>query len=401
VKTVRHENFRSGLALLAVLFIVMAVTLISLGFLARADRELACAANVPVRMQMDYLAQSGLEHGKAFIINPQDVDTASAGYWEGDTGLFVAAGDEYYDIEITRDDSDATNHSNYTIISNAYQLDGADKISNSAFEGHLRLDPCIALWTGSSYASSAQTIINGDIFSNGDINGDADINGDVFATGTILATNILGDSNSSVALADQPVTHPGIIISDLTSTYMFEGTSHTVETLTSPLNNFSDSPNPSTNPAGIFYYIGDLIISDDVTINGTLIVNGNLTINGAGNTITAEKNFPAIVVSGTTTFQDDGQLTVNGLVQINSGLDIYSSGEFKVIGGVFITNGAISIFNGSATLVFTAAAETSALLYEKADESYNRWTLAGGGFYKKIMRLEVAGGEWVPPEGGF
>ena len=36
----------------------------------------------------------------------------------------------------------------------------------------------------------------------------------------------------------------------------------------------------------------------NVSINGTLVVNGNLTISGAGNTITAVKNYPALVVNG-------------------------------------------------------------------------------------------------------
>jgi hypothetical protein len=149
------------------------------------------------------------------------------------------------------------------------------------------------------------------------------------------------------------------------------------------------------NPAGIYYWSGDLEIRDNVTINGTLIVNGNLTINGTGNTITAEKNFPAMVVGMNTIFQDDGQLTVEGLVQINNRLHIESSCSgafFDVTGGVFIIQNAIDIDGGGATgiiLRFAAAPELAALSYQKADTTYNRWTSAGGAFFKKISRLEV------------
>ncbi|MBA7693960.1 hypothetical protein ES703_102560 [subsurface metagenome] len=66
---------KRGAALLVVLFIVMAITILSLGFLSRSDVELACGGNMILRTQMDYLAESGLEHAKGLILNPQDVDS--------------------------------------------------------------------------------------------------------------------------------------------------------------------------------------------------------------------------------------------------------------------------------------------------------------------------------------
>jgi len=73
------KNSRPGAAMLVVLFVIMAATLISLGFIAKSDMELACGRNVSLRMQMDYLAQSGLTHAKALITNPQGADTAAFG----------------------------------------------------------------------------------------------------------------------------------------------------------------------------------------------------------------------------------------------------------------------------------------------------------------------------------
>jgi hypothetical protein len=403
----KTKNARPGLALLAVLFIVMAIMLISLGFLARSDRELACATNVPIRMRMDYLAQSGLNQAKALIINPQDVDTSAVGYWEGQTGLNSGLGlgnaNDYFDIEVTQDTSNANNHCDYTITSNAYRLDGADKISNSIFEGNLRLDPCIALWTGGSLASLSQTTVHGDIFCGGSLSGNADINGDAFVAGAISATDILGDSNAAVAVEDRPISAPSIDMSDLNSTYIFEGASYSAVTLTSPLSPGTYNPNEFSNPAGIFYCAGSLELQGNVTINGTLIVSGNLTIDGTGNEITAEKNYPAMVV-GKTTFQNNGQLIVDGLVQISDRLHIESScsgAYFDVTGGVFIVQNAIDIDGGAGTSIilrFTAAPELVALSYEKADTTFNRWTSAGGGFFKKISRQGVIE---VIIEGGF
>jgi hypothetical protein len=401
----KSKNARSGMALLAVLFIVMAITLISLGFLSRSDRELACAANVSIRMQMDNLAQSGLNHAKALIINPQDVDTSAVDYWQGQTGLDDSLGlggdNDYFDIEVDRVISDPdNNHCNYTIVSHAYRLNGTKKISNSVLEGSLRLDPCIALWTGGSYTGLPQTTVHGDVICGDyiDIYNNSYIYGDAFAVDEIwvedILLGILGDKNEFEPLADMPITAPSIVMSDLYSTYWFEGSSYSAEELTSPLNDYTYGPTMG-NPAGIYYCAGDLEINDGVIINGTLLVEDDLTINGRSNTITAEKNFPAMVVGMKTIFQDDGQLTVNGLVQINDRLHIESSCsddvDFDVTGGVFIIQNAITIDGGASTdltLTFTAAPELAALLYQKADTTYNRWTPAGGGFFKKISRLE-------------
>lgn len=104
---------RRGAALLVVLFIVMAITVASLGFLSRSDVELACGRNMVLRTQMDYLAESGLEHARGLILNPQDVDSE---YWTGaEAQQLVAGSTEYYDLEVVRDDSDPMDRCNYTI----------------------------------------------------------------------------------------------------------------------------------------------------------------------------------------------------------------------------------------------------------------------------------------------
>jgi hypothetical protein len=58
---------RSGMALLTVLFIVFAITVISMGILCRSDMALACGQNLCLRNQSDYLAWAGLEHARAVI----------------------------------------------------------------------------------------------------------------------------------------------------------------------------------------------------------------------------------------------------------------------------------------------------------------------------------------------
>ena len=60
MRTRRHTSGRRGVALLVVLFIVMAITITALGFVTQSDVELACGQNMVLHKQMDYLAESGL-----------------------------------------------------------------------------------------------------------------------------------------------------------------------------------------------------------------------------------------------------------------------------------------------------------------------------------------------------
>ena len=62
----------AGIALLMVLAIIMAVTIISLGFVARTDTELTCGQNMALRVQMDQTAASALEHARGLMWQPPD-----------------------------------------------------------------------------------------------------------------------------------------------------------------------------------------------------------------------------------------------------------------------------------------------------------------------------------------
>ncbi len=152
MKKYKCKNSRSGSALLVILFVVMAATFLSFGFILPSDRELVCSNNLPIRMQMDYLADSALTHAKTLILNPQDVDTSAAGYWQGDSGLQIVSNNDYYDVAIVRAaaDPNSTNRCTYDITCQAYRKDGATNIAQSNLAAQLRIDPYIALWIRSS-----------------------------------------------------------------------------------------------------------------------------------------------------------------------------------------------------------------------------------------------------------
>ncbi len=380
---------RQGAALLVVLFIVMVITIVSLGFLSRSDVELACGQNMILRTQMDYLAESGLEHARGLILNPQDVVSE---YFTGAAGQQLVAGsDDYYDLEVVRDDSEPTNRCNYIIDCNSYRLRNGEKIGRSNIRGELRLDPCIAYWAGSSTTISQQITINGDVYCNGNLTNNGSIGGDVFASGTITGANIEGQKNELVAQA--PVDWPGLVSSDFGPTYYIGSTSYLAEIVDAnvhPMGSF----NPSAgNPAGIRYCNGDLELNSQLDIKGMLVVNGTLKVKECGEggqIISAVKNFPALLVSGEVVIENGGTLVIEGLAQIGQRIAIDAgavNAHIDVIGGLFIANGGIDGITSSFVSVdVTAAPAIASIQTWPAAGIARRWGPTAGTFFRSIER---------------
>jgi len=378
----KYKKSRQGAALLVVLFIVMVITIVSLGFLSRSDVELACGQNMILRTQMDYLAESGLEHARGLILNPQDV---SSQYWTGAAGQQLAAGsDDYYDLEVVRDDSVPTNRCNYIINCNSYRLNGVEQIGRSTLTAKLRLDPCIAYWAGSGTTVSPQITINGDVYCSGSLTNNGIIDGDVFASGTITGANIVGQRNELVT--QTPVDWPGLMSGHFGPTYYIGSTSYSAEEIVDanhPMGNFIPSV---WNPAGIRYHSGDLEISNGVHIQGMLVVTGDLRITGANNDITAVKNFPALLVGEQVLMKDGSSLVINGLAQIGQAISIdagAASASIQVTGGLFINGGGIT--SPLITVNVKAAPAIASIETWPAGVS-KRWGPAAGAFFRNIER---------------
>jgi len=383
----RNKINRPGAALLVVLFVVMAVTVLSLGFLSRSDVELACGKNMILRTQMDYMAESGLEHARGLILNPQDVNSE---YWTGAVGQqLVEDSDDYYDITVVRDDSDPANRCNYIIDCNSYRLKAGEKVGRSSLEAELRFDPCIAYWAGADTTILQRITINGDVYCDGALSNNGYISGDVFASGTISGANIDGHINQTVVGA--PVSWPGLDINDFSSNYYIDSASYSVEVVAGP--NISSVGPSGNNPAGI-HYCNDpnnlVSLNGNVIINGTLVVNGDLTISGTNNVISAMKNFPALLVSGKVVMENGGTLEVRGLAQVSEGIAIGGGSQnvgIDVIGGLFIANGNIDGLSSSLNSInITAAPAIASIQTWPVAGTARRWCPAAGAFFRSIRR---------------
>ena len=321
----RNKINRRGAALLVVLFVVMVATILSLGFLSRSDVELACGGNMILRTQMDYLAESGLEHTRGLILNPQDVGSE---YWAGDVRQQLVAGtDDYYDVNVVK-----LGECNYQITCDAYREKNGERIGRSSLEAELRLDPCIAYWAGTSTTILQRITVNGDVYCNGTLTYISIINGDVFANSLIgNPDDIVGQQE---VIGDLSLQWPPVTVADFTSHY-------SVQAIGASLSDDTFGP---YNPVRVCYRgSGNVELNSDVQIYGMLAVEGNLTIRGDGNVITAAKNLPALLVTGDLKVENGGGLDIDGLaivegeVQINAG-----SANLNINGGLFLfTNDGI------------------------------------------------------------
>lgn len=358
MKTRTNTSCRSGIALLIVLFIVMAITITALGFVARSDVEMLCGQNMVMRRQMDCLAESGLEHARGLLLNPQDV-AAPDNYWKGGPEFRLQSGSRgYYDVTVGKS-TDTNDHCTYTIDCNSYYTDGLETARWTRLQAQLRLDPCIAYWVNSSTAVSGKMNVTGDVYCNGDLTNSGTIDGDVFAThlsGTI--------SGQWKAVSEAGVAWPNLTINDLGPSYKSLD---------------PNSPLSSVTYNEVCYSAGDLKMAGNVTINGTLVVGGKLTVSGSGNVITAPKNLPALIVTGQVVMEQGSVLVVNGLAQIGQGISDSgaTSASVQVTGALFVQTGGVS----NAILATVIAAP------ELASIATPRWGPASGAFFKSIKRI--------------
>jgi hypothetical protein len=337
---------RKGVALLVVLFIVMVITVLSLGYLSRSDVELACGENMLLRTQMDYLAESGLEHARGLIPSNNDF----LGNWEAIGQQLVESSDDYYDISVTK-----LGQYNYQITSHAYREKDGEKIGQSTIRAQLRLDPCIAYWTSNDTIISNTTVINGDVYCGGNLTNNGTVNGDIFAAGLSGS----GTKSGQLYGTDKAVgvVNPGLNISNFIT------------------------PTPPYVPDSN----GNVeLIGQNLTVNG-IVVDCNLVINGGTIKITAVKNSPALLVGNKLTLKNGAVLEVNGFAQTANGLSVDNGTEAKISGALFIIGtGGIS---GNGNVVITAEpAKASFQLPPAPDGKQKRWSPAGGAFFRSVKR---------------
>ncbi|MHC4293269.1 MAG: hypothetical protein ACYSTX_03155 [Planctomycetota bacterium] len=350
---------RKGTALLVVLFIVIAATIVSLDFLSRSDIELACGKNMIIRTQMDYLAESGLEHARGMIMNPQDIESE---YWSGDEGQQLAEGfEDYYDVEVVK-----LQERNYQINCQAYHFTKGLKQGQSNLEAQVQLYPCIGLWTNSDASLSGNVTINGEVYCQGNFFSNGIINGDAFVS--VLSSAINGKHRATSSLS---LDWPLVEAADYTSRY---------PVVVIDANSLTDTLLGPYEPAKVCYREGDLSLDGIVHVNGLLIVNGSLNINGLDNVLISQKNLPALLITGDLNIEVGSEVDITGLAIVYGGVQV--NGQVNVLGSVF-SQGDIS---GIGTLNVSASGSKSSIVMWPNESSANNWSPAAGAVYRSVER---------------
>jgi len=321
---IQHTN--KGAALLVVLFVIMAITILALGFMSRSDVELACGENMVLRTQMDYLAESGLEHARGLILNPQDV---ASEYWTGATAQQLEASSaDYYDVSVVRDDSDPTDHCNYIIDCNSYRMKAGQEVGRSSLSAQLRLDPCVALWTGKNTTLASTVAVYGDVYCDGKLINKGLVKGDVFVKELGGSGSITGQRK---ATADLSLGWPRVTVADFTSRY---------STVTISSGTLSGQTLGPDNPPRVYYRNGNLTLAGNVRINGMLVVDGDLKVQGNINVLVAARNLPALLVTSDLVVEKDAELEIDGLAVVGDKMKISAGAAgFNVLGGLFVEKG--------------------------------------------------------------
>lgn len=381
---VRYSNSRRGIALLIVLFIVGAISILALGFAVKADTELLCGKNVEFRMEMDYLSLTSLNYAKSMIINPQDATTGANGYWQGDTELQIEEGDDYFDIEVVRSVTGDTPESTFDVGCKAYRMEGGVRISEVNLQAQLRLDSCIAYWAGSNATMHSRMTVFGDTYCNGDLINNGKIYGDVF---TKTDRYFGWQTGQVVPLAENKVSWSGIYAWRFEPNYYIDRDSYYPVFLSrSSYANVVLGPTAG-NPAGIYYHYGNLDLYGNVKINGTLIVTGGcLKFENADVAVASLKNYPAIVVESEMQFKNS-KAAITGLVQVNKMKVFSDSGNIAIVGGLFVKDGGVEVESGYAgNIVVRGDPMKASIKLMSTSVNMMEWSPVGGAYYKHIRR---------------
>jgi len=383
MKCYKKYSREKGMALIVILLFVAVVMVVGLRFIVRGDAELLFGQNMELKADVDYLTESGLEHVRGLILNPQDVP---ADYWAGATGVQINPGsNDYYDVSVSQ-----LSPFDYEITSFGYREDGGQVTAQGSLTAELRLNPCIVYWQSTKENVLASVVINGDAYFGDDITNRGDIFGDVYSADDVTNTwpgYIQGQIYEDVS--KPPIDLPGVSVDDFKWKYYIGASSYSVgQIVPGEYGNLTLGPS-GTNPAGIYYCNGWLDITGNSSINGTLVVKESLKIRSSGKlTIQSVKNFPALIVGHDLRTENSyTSLTATGYVQVGHHIDMTDK-----VGCSITINGALYVLgdgiknssNGSISV--NGMPHKACLAMWSSNGDLARWSPAAGAFYKSITR---------------
>jgi hypothetical protein len=335
----RRRPLRGGMALVIVVAAMAVAAILGYAMLSGAALQSDVADSAAKAAQADALAESGVSLAMYYLQNPNNAPTLKNGFWPGASGITLnsaTAANQSINVTITGP-TGTTSQPIYSITSTGVVSSPTEPTLTRTVVASVQVNLAYQIMTAVG-SNSAITILTGAQIKNTgsppiaiETAGLLTIPLGVTVTGNVLAGSrsilgtvtgaILGGPSSSPAPTAANVNHY------LTYTYQ-NATYNAHQLANSTLNTDPGATFDATNPAKVFYYVGNgtatsgLTVAGNVTVHGTLIVQkGTLFAQSPNNVITPTSGFPAVVADQYLQINGAGAgLTINGTVWLGQGI---------------------------------------------------------------------------------
>lgn len=362
-----------GIAMVLVLVVVAAVSVMAYGLLASASTGTQIASASTLRLQRQYLAESGLNLAYYYLQNP-DASPVSRVY--GDWGNVHYPGEQ----NITLGQMPGT--LSISVINVANGVFKIESIATLQGDTH-RASASIKLDKYRTFDRGAHFLTNVTLGNRISISGGLSTLGNL-TLGASAVTGLLTASNGpslggTVAPANEVSDYP-ISMNYYLPYYFKDGKRYTAKRLT---NGFvfltlfdTDVVN---NPYNVWYADTNVQFFLTNTINGSLITrNGrNVTVQG-DLTVTPHAGLPALVVDGNLTISGAGRtVNLNGLTYVRDQITSTTSASNNqiTINGVFVsgnrTTSPMSNYKGYLNIIFNPQRATVQAMMDEVEPIHN------------------------------
>lgn len=337
---------RRAYVLILVLGLATVVSSLGIAYIEANSTAMPAASNRKFAARAQYLAESGVELAKHYLLYPPTT-VAIDDYWRGGNNIAVDATSDFTSVAVAQH---ATIKDRFVISAAgvAKDVDGSVK-GKKAVRAEVLLPPG-NIWdlrhalVGKSATTSIPALvqINGNVHGNGALTGSGTCTGAVSACLTALWLG--GGPPTSVTSLAPAVALPAASTTYY-NTYTLRGTSYSAYLFDANQMTSADTTAlnaidmTTTNPGRVIRTrTGDFRMRAGTVLNGTLLVVGKLEIDGAVQ-IVAHTGFPSIVCTGNIeATQANDTLTVTGPILCGGG--ILEQGKTRVN---FTSNGAAVI----------------------------------------------------------
>jgi hypothetical protein len=346
---------RRGIALMLVLSVVAAASILSWAMLSASTLRSQVDTNAADSLEASYLAESGVSYAMYYLRYPEKspvglVAGAFDTHYPGQSNLSLWA-DARGTVNIT-----VTNTAAYTFrIRSSSSVNGTERtVSADVRLTTLGYPVTSAAGFNGPFTVGALTQINGPVLATGAVGG---------STANITGSPALVAAGSAVVptaaqvqlLSETGVAAVGTGVST-DRTYTYRGKTYVAERAPSVILVTLFSLRPQLNPMNVWYSDSNVSLSG-AAFEGTLVLRNSakLTVS-ATSVVSAKPGMPALIVGGDMDMRNTltlpSKLTVNGVTWIGNRITstgtLRTDGELKIEGALLMGGSAPSVTHGNS-----------------------------------------------------